>query len=128
MGGIRDDFGRICIETDRDGFTIHASYGFVPKRVEIGTLRPGDEFFLDGRKMKLSALYELSAEATDAQFSAVTTFDNLEKLVEVDDQDFDETAPLARLWNEYPHPVFAVEDLNDLIAALKDVKEHYGAR
>lgn len=128
MGGIRDDFGRICIETDHDGFTIHASYGYVPKRIAIGTLRPGDEFFFDGHKMKLTALYELSAEATELQFFAVTTFDNLEILVEIDDQEYDDTAPLARLWNEYPHPIFAVEDLNDLIAALKDVKEHYGTR
>lgn len=32
-------------------------------------------------------------------------------------------------WNQdYPHPEYAIEDLDDIIAALRDYREHLNAR
>lgn len=141
MGFVHPNHGRIAIETrGNHSFIIHAGYGFSVGTEEIGHLKPGTIFVAtdprepnpeEGEKEKrvwrLKALYEDKAEATDEQFSTVAVFP-LKRQVEVPGtEEFDESEPLAKVWNGVkggrPHPEFKREDLDDLINALVEVKD-----
>ncbi len=141
MGFIHPDHGRISIETRGDhSFIIHAGYGFTIGTEEVGKLAPGTVFVATdprepnpeaGEKEKLTwrlrGLFEDHVEAAEEQFSTVAVFP-LNRRVEVPGtQGFDEDAPLAKVWNGieggHPHPEFAREDMDDLIAALVEVRD-----
>lgn len=69
MGFIRDDFGRVSVESRRESFCIH--WG-----------------------------------------------------VDEEDPAYDEHEALQKFWREVPHPEFGYGDLDDLIAALIDLRDN----
>lgn len=142
MGFIHPQHGKIAIETRGDhSFIIHAGYGFSVGTAKIKDLSPGTVFVATDPRApnpapgeekeklvwRLDGLFEDRAEAKDEQFSTVAVFP-LDRVVEVPGtEDFDEEAPLARVWNGVEgarvHPEFAYEDLEDLISALVEVRD-----
>lgn len=129
MGQIRDNFGRIAVESRSESFYVHAAYGYSPKRVQINTLGLGDTFIAqregtaEMRRWRVSLIAEDRVEGREEVSSVIESFLPGTVVVDPDGESFDADEPLAKLWNNHPHPEFAVEDLDDLIAALVDYRE-----
>lgn len=121
MGHIYEDHGKIAVEGRRESFYVHAGYGYRQATRPVGDLHPGDEFDYRGGRCKLYALF--ADHALVLVDAAEPDRVELTELVGIDDQEFDETEPLGRVWREHPHPEFAIEDLDDLIAALTEYRE-----
>lgn len=127
MGGLHQDYGPnlISVETRRESFVIHAGYGAVPARRTVGELDPGTVIDYDDgsgagpRRWKVRARFEDFALIAE-EASSVERELALDTRVEVPgmDDDFDGDAPLAKFWEEVPHPEFANEDIEPLIKAL----------
>jgi hypothetical protein len=134
MGHVHEQHGKIAIETRGDtGFIIHAGYGFQPGRKPIGELKPGATFIAsrsssdeEPRAWKLRGLFESHAEATCQQTSATAHFKLTDRVEVPGTEEFVDDAALAKAWNGEDargHPEFLREDLDDLIAALVEVRD-----
>lgn len=125
MGFIRDDFGRITVESRRESFRIHAGYGYRRRRVEIATLGLGDRFTHDGMDYRVIA----RLENFNGTFIEVLKGDNHagswagDIIVESNVAEEKSDHPLGQVWRDHPHPEFTVDDLDDLIAALTDYRD-----
>lgn len=103
MGHIHDHHGRISLETRRESFIVHPTYGYErtcpvckgdPPHPMMGDCRGGcSRAYRDGE---------------------------VDEPGRVPDHAYD---LFGRHWRENPHPEFLLEDLDDLIAALTAIKE-----
>jgi hypothetical protein len=130
MGGIRETFGRIATETRRTSFYVHASYGFSVGRYPVGGLDFDTEFIdpTTGKVCTITAKYrgDVAAYPVDGSCApgAAYSIPNGTLVAVPGTEEFDGEDPLGRQWHDYPHPEFAYEDLDDLIAALEELRRH----
>lgn len=131
MGEIRDDFGVISIESRRESFYIHASYGWEPKQCQardVGLGRfcregHGPVMKIVGHLMDVTlAEYAGEEELCEVRLNPTLVVIPCDDVGREDDQQ-ESDHPLGRLWTENPHPEFDLGDLDDLIAALVDYRE-----
>src|SRR3954453_16120299 len=122
MGGLREDFGRMSIETRRESFYVHAGYGYQPWRRKLGDLALRAEVSLDGKRWRIFALTEDYVGIREQQFSTERELPPDTEVV-VPGYEEDAPGPHAAHWREFPHPEFLYEDLDDLIAALEDLRD-----
>lgn len=122
MGMIHDDHGKILIETRHESFIIHASYGYKQAERPVGQQRPGDNVRLDGYNWTIHALYADHACLHRLDVPNMSRDVLLNVFVGIDDVD-DAEGSHAAWWREAGHPEFANEDLDDLIAALVEVRD-----
>lgn len=133
MGGIRETFGRITVESRRESFIVHTSYGLRDARRAAEKLMPGDHFrTVDGSPEPggRPAVHRVSyIDTTTVHFQA-GSIPRDDKFVvpcdadgnALDQEDDPVVTSLGVLWNEHPHPEFELRDLSDLIAALTELK------
>jgi hypothetical protein len=120
MGHIHENHGLITIETHRESFTIHAGYGYRQVQGPVSDKRPGTVVLgLDGCEWKVHAHYEdyVTLVQTDNDTTTCDVAPDFVVLVD-GEEEVDDTDPLGKLWRNYPHPEFANEDIDNLIAAL----------
>lgn len=129
MGGIRRDFGRISIESRSQSFIIHANYGYETGKKAVGDLDFETDFIAalperpeDRRIWRIRSKMADHVNAAETQFSSLCDFPN-ELLVEVPGFEVPAEGGFAEIWREW-HPEFANEDLDDLIAALQELREN----
>lgn len=134
MGMIYDNHGRISVEGRYESFYVHASYGYRPARSPLVDLRPGQHFVFteDGTHCQVTAQKITTTEfvqdderhpeaerpVVDSP-SVIPTYEDGSPM----DTEYDDGAPLARLWRDHPHPEFLIADLDDLISALVAYKD-----
>jgi hypothetical protein len=126
MGQIRSDFGRIAVESRRESFYLHANYGYVPGCRPAGDLRLHDEVVHDDRRWVVTTIDEkyVRLRLQDGQVGVDPVVVDLAHDVDVVVPGYEEDAPgpHAARWRETGSPEFLVEDLDDVIAALKDYR------
>ncbi len=129
MGMIHDDHGKISIETRCESFIIHAGYGTVPGLYPLRDFAAlGEEFVArredtdEMRRWTVTLIAEDRIEGREAVSSVVQSFDP-GIVVERPGFENDAEGSHAAWWREAGHPEFANEDLDDLIAALVEVRD-----
>lgn len=136
MGHVYEDHGTISIEGRRESFVVHAGYGYTPGLYQLRDFATlGDEFVAPMREVacepmrhwSVSLIAEDRIEARESVSSVVQSFDPGQV---VERPGFEQRAdgPHAEWWREAGHPEFALEDLDDLIAALTDYRAAKVAR
>jgi hypothetical protein len=137
MGFIRGSFGRITIEARSESFKVHADYGYRPKRSPAHDLQPGDTFRFIGRPTSTTedpvgsvmCVETLGVDQFGTVGGGVYPRDDTQVIrcdvaggplgVEEDPGG----GALGEIWIGSPHPEFFLADLDDLIAALTDLRE-----
>lgn len=103
MGMIRDQFGRISVESRRESFIIHPTYGYE----RVCPVCEGDP--------PSPLMGECAGGCTYAYRDGA-----VDERGHVPDQ---QNTPFGARWRELPHPEFSNEDLDDLISALIDLRD-----
>ena len=134
MGFIRRAVGRFTIETRSESFYIHADYGYRPGTRMLRDLPLDAEFFAEapgtGRRGPWVVTVLTREYVTGAPIGPKALFPvrfDPDTLVEVPDYQVESDHPLGRLWRDHPHPEIEYADLDDLIAALVEVRDERGA-
>lgn len=141
MGLIREDFGRITIESRRESFYISPSYGWrreypqVPlNEIAVGACfrysLPGefdDEPWqvvgqLLGATLVKPAIRQQAGEGDRIEGSPQHMVHPVDANYAPDSIEVEVDTPFARHWRETPNPEFLNEDIDDLIAALEDLR------
>lgn len=129
MGMTRKKFGRISIETRGRSFYIHASYGYSFGRRLVGSLDFDTEFIHPDTRDLCTIVAKFPAQVSaypiDGSRSSGAAYSIMNNtLVEVPGtEEFDNKNALAWRWVEMPHPEFLLEDVDDLIAALTELRD-----
>lgn len=140
MGHIYDDFGRFAIEGRSESFYIHADYGYAPMVKSLASIPVGYCYrdSMEDEPMQVISQHLGFARVKPATRSQmgdgdrVNTRDEDGALVMVipvgdDYRPLDQMAddhPLGNQWINYPHPEIENDDLDDLIRALEDYRNH----
>ena len=104
-------------------FVIKANYGHKPAERRVDTLKPGTTVWHADAEHKLHAIYEDHAELRKT--GSTTPVDvSLDAMVGVDGRDPDPADPLGPSWQGRDDPVFALEDLPELIRQLERVRDN----
>lgn len=139
MGLIRDNFGRITIESRRESFYIRPNYGYtrehpqVPlSKIEVGQCfrysLPGE---FDAEPWQVVGQLIAATLVKPATRSQAGEGDRVDPAVmvhpvgshyEPEYVEVEIDTPFARYWRERPAPEFLNEDIDDLIAALQDLR------
>jgi hypothetical protein len=126
MGMILNQHGHITCEARRESFYVHTDYGYEPELFRLGELTLGTEFAYDGTMYKVSLLAEDRVEGRDVQFSSIHTF-SPDAMVTRPGFAKDAEGAFAEHWRG-PHPEFRLADIDDLVAALDELKGYVEAR
>lgn len=132
MGGIREDFGHVAIESRRESFIIHVEYGWRPARAPRKSLMPSDWFRKidgDGPYRVLSidearVVYSAGDRDTFMLRDAAPVIPCDETGDPLDQEEDPDAGPFGKRWREVGHPEFLNEDLGDLIAALQELRDN----
>jgi hypothetical protein len=130
MGGIRDAFGRIAIETRRESFIIHASYGVRDAHKKLRDLMPGDYFRLGGDRNHVYKVRSIDENCLYVGLNDGPLLRDNSLCIPcdpsghaLDQEDEDPLTPLGMAWQRQ-HPEFENGDLSDLIAALSELRDN----
>jgi hypothetical protein len=131
MGHLYKKVGKFTIEGRRESFYIHADYGLKPLLTDIQDIGPGQFFKFNLKDHTVYVVDSINRtmiryeDAGNSEAFGTVRLDESDPVYLTDAQGRfigsevrDDNDPLGRLWNDFPHPEVAIEDLHDLITAL----------
>lgn len=138
MGHIRKDFGKITLESRRESFYIHPSYGYRREypQTALNTIPVGECFRyavddepwqvvgqLMGATLVKSAVRTHPGEGDRVEGSSrVMVHPAPRPDHKALSEEVAAEGPFAEHWRDTPHPEFLNEDIDDLIAALEELR------
>lgn len=138
MGFIRQAFGRITIESRSESFYISPSYGWRREysQVPLRDITVGQcfRFTLDGEPKQVvgqlmgvtlvkSALQTQPGDGDQQSAQTMVHPVGASPAYEPDYEEVEADGNFARHWRETPNPEFFNEDIDDLIAALEELRD-----